>query len=78
MQDGTPQKIRRLMAEILSLNPEHIDDNTSMDNTELWDSANHISLVLALEDEFGIAFDVSEIEGMRTYFDLVQGVNARL
>jgi acyl carrier protein len=78
MDDSTQQKIRRLMADILSLDPERIDENTSMDNSEFWDSANHISLVLALEDEFGIAFDVSEIEGMRSYFDLVQGVNARL
>ena len=49
-----------------------------MDNTEAWDSANHISMMLALEDEFGISFDVSEIESMTSYFDVVQTVAAKL
>ncbi|MEO8751359.1 MAG: acyl carrier protein [Casimicrobiaceae bacterium] len=78
MQDGTEQRVRRIMADILNLDAGRIDENTSMDNTEAWDSANHISLVLALEDEFGIAFDVADIEGMRSFFDLVQGVGARI
>ena len=49
-----------------------------MDNTPGWDSANHINLILALEDEFSISFEVSEFELMVSYCDLVQVVEAKL
>jgi len=49
-----------------------------MDNTPGWDSANHINLVLALEEEFSISFEVSEFEMMTTYFDVVQVVSAKI
>lgn len=77
MQEDSEARIRRIMADILNIDPEKIDGGTSMDSVETWDSANHISLVLALEEEFGIAFDVPDIEGMRSFYDLVQGVDAR-
>lgn len=66
------------MADILSLDPMRIDDSTSTDTVERWDSANHISLVLALEEEFGISFDVTEIESMISFPDIVQGVAAKV
>lgn len=66
------------MADLLRLDAATIDESTGMDNTEAWDSANHISMMLALEDEFGISFDVAEIESMTSYFDVVQTVTAKL
>jgi len=72
------QRVRQVMAEILHLDPARIDGSTSPDTVERWDSANHINLVLALEDEFGIAFDVSEIEAMVSFPDIVQGVAAKV
>lgn len=78
MHDPTEQRIRQIMADILDLDPHKIDEGTSMDNTEAWDSANHISLVLALEDEFSILFDVAEMEAMISYADIVQAVSARI
>ena len=77
MRDDVEQKVRLIMADIFHLDARAIDEQTAMDNTEAWDSANHISLVLALEEEFSIAFDVSEIESMTSYFDVVQAVAAR-
>lgn len=70
--------IRELMSIILNIEATSIDDGTSMDNTPGWDSANHISLILALEDEFSISFEVSEFELMISFFDVVQGVEAKL
>ena len=78
MSDNFEQRIREIMADILQLDPAKIDENTSVDNTPKWDSANHISLILALEEEFSIAFDVDEIEQMLTYFDITQAVAAKL
>ena len=65
------------MADIFHVDPSTIGDSTSPDTVARWDSANHISLVLALEEEFGIAFDVSEIESMLSFSRIVQGVAAK-
>lgn len=78
MADNIEQRIKELMADILHLDPAKIDESTSVDNTPKWDSANHISLVLAIEEEFSIAFDVDEIEQMLSFFDITQSVAAKL
>ncbi|MEX2648018.1 MAG: phosphopantetheine-binding protein [Alphaproteobacteria bacterium] len=72
------ETVRRVIADVLDLDPRSIDDQTRMEDMERWDSANHITLVLALEEEFGIAFEVPEIEGMITFQDIVATVEAKL
>ena len=71
-------RVRQVLAEILGIDAAAIGDATSMDTVEQWDSANHISLVLALEEEFGVNFDVAEIESMTSFPDVVAGVLAKL
>ena len=78
MPKNVDQTIRELMSIILNIEAARIDDGTSMDNTPGWDSANHINLILAMEDEFSISFEVSEFELMVSFFDLVQVVEAKL
>lgn len=36
-----------------------------------WDSLNHISLVVAIESEFGVELTVSELASMRDVGDMV-------
>lgn len=78
MSKNVEQTVKELMSIILNMDADKIDDSTSMDNTPGWDSANHINLVLALEEEFSISFEVSEFELMVSYFDVVQVVVAKI
>ena len=78
MAETTEDVIRGIMADILDLEPMTIDDDTMMENVESWDSSNHINLVLALEQHFGICFDVREIESMVSFRDVVQTVEGKL
>jgi acyl carrier protein len=66
------------MADVLDLNVDAIDDDTSADNTPNWGSANHIQLVLALEEEFSMSFDVAEIEAMVSFPAIVQALQSKL
>ncbi len=36
-----------------------------------WDSFNHINLIVALEEDFGVSFTTKEIGGMTSVGDLV-------
>lgn len=70
--------IRRVMADVLDLSVDAIHDDTSADNTPTWDSANHIQLVLALEEQFSTSFVVEEIEAMMSFPAIVQALRSRL
>ena len=48
-----------------------IDNETTADQTEGWDSFNHINIVVAIEQHFGIKFKTAEIESLRNVGELV-------
>jgi acyl carrier protein len=78
MIDDLEARVRQILAELLGLSIVEIDERTAFDRTPGWDSANHINLVVALEEEFGIALDVTEIDTMLTFPDIVSTVEAKL
>lgn len=72
------QQVRQVMADILGVEPDSIDVSTTKDSTAAWDSLNHINLVVALEQEFQTSFDVSEIESMLTFSDILETLERKL
>ena len=66
------------MADILGVDPDSIDVSTAKDSTASWDSLNHINLVVALEQEFQISFDVTEIESMLSFSDILETLERKL
>ena len=78
MSKNVEQTIKELMSVVLNINAAKIDDRTSVDNTPGWDSANQINLILALEEEFSISFDVSEFELMVSFKEIVKAVKAKI
>lgn len=66
------QQIKQVMADVLELDPASIDVMTVKDATASWDSLNHINLIVALEQEFDVSFDVTEIESMQSYTDILE------
>jgi acyl carrier protein len=78
MPDSLPDTVRRIMADVLELDEHAIDEHMEMGVVEQWDSGNHISLVLALEEEFDVSFEVAEIEAMTSFVDIVSTVESKL
>ncbi len=48
-----------------------IDAETTADQTEGWDSFNHINIVVAIEQHFAVKFRTAEIEQLRNVGELV-------
>lgn len=65
-------RLSDVLADVLKIDASRVTNRISRDNTPEWDSLKHIALVMALEEEFEIAFDVEEIEAMTTYADVVR------
>ena len=52
---------------LFDLKNDEINDELTMETVILWDSLNHLRLITALEEEFGITFTMEQIEKMTSF-----------
>jgi len=53
-------KYKKIFSDCLEIEPTNFDD-IDKDNTLVWDSLGHMSLIAELEEEFGINFQMEDI-----------------
>jgi acyl carrier protein len=41
-----------------------LQDSDAIDSLPGWDSAGHLNLIMAIEAEFGVQFDIEEMESL--------------
>jgi acyl carrier protein len=58
-------RVRQVAADLFSLSPDEVTPETSPETVEMWDSLQHLNLVVALEQEFGVQLEPEEIEQMK-------------
>ena len=59
--------LKLLMATMLSVDASAITEDSSMDNIPSWDSLRHMSLVLALEEEFKVTIPDEDAGNITSY-----------
>jgi acyl carrier protein len=66
------QRLRDAFRTSLDLAPDApVDDLQYQDNAQ-WDSLAHMSLVAAIEDEFGIMIDTDDVINMSSFTEAVR------
>ena len=55
------QRFRSIVSTILSVPEDQVNDDLSPDTIETWDSLNHINLIGALEQEFGLTLPAENL-----------------
>jgi acyl carrier protein len=55
------QKLIKLIASVLNIDENLINDETSPKNTESWDSFNALVMVSELESQFEVQFSIDEV-----------------
>jgi len=60
-------KLKKVLADLFKLDVEIVNNDTSVDNVERWDSLNHLNLVLALELEFNVSFSEEQTVEIMNY-----------
>lgn len=63
----TEDTLKDVMATVLGIAADSINDDTSMDTVEAWDSIKHMNLVLAIEEEFGIGIPDEDAANITSY-----------
>ena len=66
------EKVIQVLVNILQVSPDKISTKTTSDDIEKWDSLNHINMIQALEQEFGIRYDQEQMVSMLSVEEIIE------
>ena len=55
------ERVYKIISQVFNVPIEDINDESSSDDIETWDSLKHMNMVLALEEEFNVQFGEEQI-----------------
>jgi acyl carrier protein len=58
--------VEEVVSRVFGVDPGSLDDGSSPETVEGWDSMGHLNLVAALEQEFGVSIDIGDVMEMVT------------
>ena len=68
------KKLYSLLSNVLELELEEINEDTSPENTETWDSFNALVLVTELEETFNVSFTMDEVQSVKNVKDIINAL----
>lgn len=71
------EKVKEILAEVLNLPQDSVNESMTFENTDSWDSLKHMEIVSALEEELGIVFTADEIVSMTSYNAIIKLVTEK-
>ncbi|MGO8985835.1 MAG: acyl carrier protein [Terriglobales bacterium] len=66
MAASTLEQVRSIASDVFGIPADQINAESSPATIANWDSMQHLNLVLAVEERFGVQFDPDEIEQMKS------------
>ena len=60
--------VEQIIGKVFNIDPEEVDDFSSRDTIEQWDSMGHVTMILELEHQFKVSVSIA---------DTVEMVNVR-
>jgi acyl carrier protein len=59
------EQVRNVASDIFGIPADRITAESSPETIKNWDSMQHLNLVLAIEEKFGVQLDPEDIEAMK-------------
>ena len=60
-------KVKSILSIVLDIDESNIDNDSSPETLDAWDSLNHFNIITAIEEEFEIRLDDVQILEMQSY-----------
>ena len=54
-------RVFQIMSDVFAVPADSLNEDSSIDTIESWDSLQHMNLIFALEEEYGITLDDSVV-----------------
>lgn len=71
------EKLNEVFRDVFDDDTIEVGESTTADDIEDWDSLNHITLIDAVESEFGVRFTMGEVSGMKNVGEMAEIIRAR-
>ena len=71
------ERLNEVFRDVFDDDSIEVNEDTTANDIEDWDSLNHITLIDAVESEFGVHFTMGEVSGMKNVGEMAQIIKER-
>lgn len=72
------KKVNEVFQDVFYDTSLEVNDETTASDIDEWDSLTHITLIAAIEDEFDIKFDMTEVVKFEKVGDMIDAIQKKL
>lgn len=72
------ERVNEIFRDVFDDEDLIITDSTNSDDIEDWDSLEHISLIISMEKEFNLKFDIKEVNKLENVGQMVDMIREKL
>lgn len=72
------EKLNEVFRDVFDDEGITIDEETTANDIEGWDSLEHINLLVAVEDAFGMKFSMGEVNAMKNVGEMADIIASRI
>ena len=65
------KKLDEVFLDVFDDDTIHVNDDTTANDIEDWDSLEHINLIVAVEKKFGMKFNMGEVNTMKNVGEMM-------
>lgn len=72
------QKLSKIFQEVFDDGSISVNDSTTADDIEGWDSLSHVNLIVVIEKRFGVRFNSKELLTFKNVGDLRKSIEIKI
>ena len=72
------ETLNEIFRDVFDDDTIEVNENTTADDIDDWDSLEHINLIASVEQEFGIKFTMGEVQTMKNVGEMADLIAAKM
>jgi acyl carrier protein len=69
-------RVFQIMSNVFAVPADSLSEDSSIDTIESWDSLQHMNLIFAIEEEFGLTLDDSVVAELTSAKSILEALEA--